>query len=64
MLFVLQNPGAVGQCYPFWRFAFSQVLFVFFVLAAGLLTSWLLHSLAVHRLQVAAAGRGRGEPDG
>ena len=48
VLFVTQNVAVVEIRFMFWQIAMSRSLLIFFVLAIGILTGWLLHSFMTH----------------
>lgn len=48
VLFVVQNVAVVEISFLFWSVAMSRALLLFFVLAAGIVIGWLMHSFFVH----------------
>lgn len=44
VLFVVQNVAVVEISFLFWSVAMSRALLLFFVLAAGIVIGWLMHS--------------------
>lgn len=49
IVFIIQNAGAVEIQFLFWKFALSQALLVFFVLAIGVATGWIGRAHFVRR---------------
>jgi uncharacterized integral membrane protein len=49
VLFVVQNVAIVEIQFFIWSLAVSRAILIFFVLAAGIIVGWLLHSYAVHK---------------
>ncbi|MDA3834713.1 MAG: LapA family protein [Spirochaetales bacterium] len=50
IIFVVQNVAVVEISFLFWSLAMSRALLLFFVLASGIVSGWLMHSfLAYHR---------------
>lgn len=44
VLFIVQNAAVVDIRLLFWTISMSRALMVFFLLAIGVLTGWMLHS--------------------
>ncbi len=51
ILFVIQNVEVVEISFLFWSLAMSRALLLFFVLAAGIIIGWLMHSFLNHQRQ-------------
>ncbi len=51
ILFVVQNVEVVEISFLFWSIAMSRALLLFFVLAAGIVIGWLMHSFFTHHRQ-------------
>lgn len=49
VLFIVQNVAVVEIRFLFWTISMSRALFMFFLLAIGVVVGWSLHSLHVHR---------------
>ena len=44
VLFIVQNAAVVDIQFIFWKMSMSRALFMFFMLATGILVGWMLHS--------------------
>ena len=51
VLFIVQNAAAVDIRFLFWKMSMSRALFMFFMLAIGILVGWMLHSIYLHKKQ-------------
>ena len=49
VIFVTQNAAVVEIRFLLWELSMSRSLLIFFVLAIGILTGWLLNSYMSHR---------------
>ncbi|MGD8885324.1 MAG: LapA family protein [Gammaproteobacteria bacterium] len=49
VLFIVQNVAVVDIKFLFWKLSMSRALFMFIMLAIGILVGWTLHSLHQHR---------------
>jgi uncharacterized integral membrane protein len=49
VLFIVQNVAVVDIKFLFWKLSMSRALFMFIMLAIGILVGWTLHSLHLHR---------------
>lgn len=49
VLFIIQNVAVVEIRFLFWSLAMSRSLFMFFLLAIGIIVGWLLHGYKMHR---------------
>jgi len=48
-LFIIQNVAVVEIRFLFWSIQMSRSLFVFFLVAIGIIIGWFLHSFFKHR---------------
>lgn len=44
VVFIIQNVAVVEIHFLFWKLSMSRSLFIFFLMAIGIVTGWLLHS--------------------
>ena len=51
VLFIVQNAAVVDIRFLFWKMSMAGGLFMFFMLAIGILVGWLLHSSYMHKKQ-------------
>lgn len=51
VLFIVQNAAVVDIRFLFWKMSMSRALFMFFMLAIGILVGWMLHSIYLHKKQ-------------
>ncbi|MEJ2179943.1 MAG: LapA family protein [Gammaproteobacteria bacterium] len=51
VLFIVQNAAIVDIRFLFWKMSMSRALFMFFMLAIGILVGWMLHSFYLHKKQ-------------
>ena len=49
VLFIVQNAAVVDIRFLFWKISMSRALFMFFMLAIGILLGWMLHSYYLHK---------------
>ncbi|WP_455207656.1 lipopolysaccharide assembly protein LapA domain-containing protein [Kaarinaea lacus] len=49
VLFIVQNAAVVDIRFLFWKLSMSRALFMFFMLAVGIVTGWVLHSYFLHK---------------
>ncbi|HEY5604573.1 MAG TPA: LapA family protein [Gammaproteobacteria bacterium] len=49
VLFIVQNAAVIDIRFLFWTMSMSRALFMFFMLATGLLVGWLLHGYYSYR---------------
>lgn len=49
VLFIVQNAAVVDIRFLFWKMSMSRALFMFFMLAIGIVTGWILHSYFLHK---------------
>lgn len=49
VLFIVQNAAVVDIRFLFWKISMSRSLFMFFMLAIGILVGWMLHSYYLHK---------------
>ena len=49
VLFIVQNAAVVDIQFLFWKISMSRALFMFFMLAIGILVGWFLHGYYVHK---------------
>ncbi len=49
VLFIIQNAAVVEIKFMFWTLSMSRALFMFFMLAIGIITGWTMKSIYVHR---------------
>lgn len=48
VLFIVQNAAVVDIRFLFWKLSMSRALFMFFMLAVGVVAGWVLHSYFTH----------------
>jgi uncharacterized integral membrane protein len=64
IVFTLQNTESVGVDILFWEIEASAVVFVFVLLAAGVIVGWVLRSLREPGgLSILGISRGHDDPD-
>ena len=49
VVFIVQNAAVVDIRFLFWKMSMSRALFMFFMLAVGIVTGWILHSYFLHK---------------
>ena len=49
VIFIVQNVAVVDIRFLFWKLSMSRALFMFFLLAIGIVVGWSLHSYQIHR---------------
>jgi putative membrane protein len=49
VIFIIQNVAVVEIQFLFWTMSMSRALFMFFLLAIGLLTGWVGRGFAIQR---------------
>ena len=49
VLFIIQNVAVVEIKFLFWSLSMSRSLFMFFLLAIGMIVGWLLHGYLMYR---------------
>jgi uncharacterized integral membrane protein len=49
VLFIVQNVAVVEIRFLFWTMSMSRALFMFFMLAVGIVAGWFLHSYFLHK---------------
>lgn len=49
VVFIVQNAAVVDIRFLFWKMSMSRALFMFFMLAVGIVTGWILHSYLMHK---------------
>lgn len=49
VVFIVQNVAVVDIRFLFWKISMSRALFMFFLLAIGVVVGWSLHSFHIHR---------------
>jgi len=49
VLFIVQNASVVEIRFLFWKMSMSRALFMFFMLAVGIVSGWILHSYFLHK---------------
>lgn len=52
VVFIVQNAAVVDIRFLFWKMSMSRALFMFFMLAVGIVTGWILHSYLLHKKEV------------
>lgn len=48
VVFIVQNVAVVEIHFLFWQISMSRSLFMFFLLAIGIIAGWLAHSYYIH----------------
>ncbi|WP_455366926.1 LapA family protein [Kaarinaea lacus] len=49
VVFIVQNAAVVDIRFLFWKISMSRALFMFFMLAIGIVSGWILHSYFLHK---------------
>lgn len=49
VVFIVQNAAVVDIRFLFWKMSMSRALFMFFMLAVGIVAGWILHSYFLHK---------------
>ena len=49
VVFIVQNATVVDIRFLFWKLSMSRALFMFIMLAIGIVTGWILHSYFLHK---------------